>query len=66
VERVSGLAARAVGESAGGGHEFVAAETAHYARATAEHRVFTAGHTGPGPAAEEAVVVAGGRRRWAW
>lgn len=60
VERVSGLALGAVGESAGGGHEFAAAETADYARATAEHPVFTAGHTGPGPAAEEAVVAAGG------
>jgi hypothetical protein len=59
VEWVSGLALGVIGETAAGDHESVAAETAGYARATAEHPVFTAGHTGPGPAAEEAVVVTG-------
>lgn len=59
VEWVSGLALGVIGEAAAGDHETVAAETAAYARATAEHPVFTAGHTGPGPAAEEAVVVTG-------
>lgn len=59
VEWISGLALGAAGEAASGDHGTVAAETAAYARATAEHPVFTAGHTGPGPAAEEAVVVTG-------
>ncbi|MFI0941770.1 hypothetical protein [Streptomyces sp. NPDC021020] len=57
VEWISGLALGVIGEAAAGDHETVAAETADYARATAEHPVFTAGHTGPGPAAEEAVVL---------
>lgn len=57
VEWISGLALGVIGEAAAGDHETVAAETAGYARATAEHPVFTAGHTGPGPAAEEAVVL---------
>ncbi|CAG6391295.1 conserved hypothetical protein [Actinacidiphila cocklensis] len=59
VEWVSGLALGVIGEAAGGDHEAVAAETAAYARATAEHPVFTADQHGPGPAAEEAVVVTG-------
>ncbi|SHN00765.1 hypothetical protein [Actinacidiphila paucisporea] len=59
VEWVSGLALGVIGEAAGGDHEAVAAETAAYARATAEHPVFTAGHRGTGIAAEEAMVVTG-------
>ncbi|WP_329171993.1 MULTISPECIES: hypothetical protein [unclassified Streptomyces] len=59
-EWVSGLALGVIGEAPGGfDHETVAAETAAYARATAEHPVFTACHEGSGPAAEEAVVVTG-------
>jgi hypothetical protein len=57
VEWISGLALGVIGEAAAGDHETVAAETAAYARATAEHPVFTADHSGPGPAAEEAVVL---------
>ncbi|MFI0897513.1 hypothetical protein [Streptomyces sp. NPDC020983] len=57
VEWISGLALGSAGEAAAGDHGTVAAETAAYARATAEHPVFTAGHAGPGPAAEEAVVL---------
>lgn len=57
VEWVSGLAPGVIAEAAGGGHEAMAAETAAYAPSTAEHPVFTADRHGPGPAAEEAVVV---------
>jgi hypothetical protein len=42
VEWISGLALGRIGEAPGGDHEAMAAETAEFARAAAEHPVFTA------------------------
>ncbi|WP_329128709.1 hypothetical protein OG552_00945 [Streptomyces sp. NBC_01476] len=46
VEWISGLALGRIGEAPGGDHEAMAAETAEFARAAAEHPVFTAPETG--------------------
>jgi hypothetical protein len=57
VEWISGLTLGVIGEAPGGDHEAVAAQTAEYARSTAEHAVFTAGETDGGPPVEDVVVV---------
>jgi hypothetical protein len=53
VEWISGLALGVIGEAPGGDHETSAAETAEYARATAEHPVLAGG----GRPVEDVVVV---------
>lgn len=57
VEWISGLALGVIGDAPGGDHEAVAAQTAEYARATAEHAVFTAGATDREPPVEDVVVI---------
>ncbi|WP_433893878.1 hypothetical protein [Streptomyces sp. CA-111067] len=64
VEWVSGLALGQAGDAPGGDHEGMAAETAEFARAAAEHPVFAAAEQAPDgtptqPPVEDVIVVTG-------